>query len=258
MSQSIKQRIDYRDNAAVAAEANDRLNKYKRINADTKKKTKGIQIKPLPIEDNTKLTKDGVNEVSGLHPHFGCHTPQYQRLHPLHAPPDAPGRADFEHKFNSDSNEAMMASITDKRYDTDEAQANAAGWASINVDKATIASMADQSKAMIASMNHTMNHNTAMMTKTMNSLKRDLDLLQLKHDAQTHRLAEVTSLCVQLKKAIPPQIKPKIKPLQKEDDDDIDTMMDTNGDPMPDDGTTYHLVVTKTKSNGDVVACGWK
>ena len=96
----------------------------------------------------------------------------------------------------------MMASITDKRYDTDEAQANAAGWASINVDKATIAYMADQSKAMIA-----------YMTKTMNSLKRDLDLLQLKHDAQTHRLAEVTSLCVQLKKAIPPQIKPKIKPL---------------------------------------------
>ena len=205
MSQSIKRRIDNR--AAVAAEANDRLNKYKRINADTKKKTKGIQIKPLPIEDNTKLTKDGVNEVSGFHPHFGCRTPQYQRLHPLHAPPDAPGRAlhappdapgraDFEHKFNSDSNEAMMASITDKRYDTDEAQANAAGWASINVDKATIAYMADQSKAMIASMNHTMNHNTAMMTKTMNSLKRDLDLLQLKHDAQTHRLAEVTSLCV--------------------------------------------------------------
>ena len=81
MSQSIKRRIDNR--AAVAAEANDRLNKYKRINADTKKKTKGIQIKPLPIEDNTKLTKDGVNEVSGLHPHFGCHTPQYQGLHPF-------------------------------------------------------------------------------------------------------------------------------------------------------------------------------
>ena len=195
MSQSIKRRIYNR--AAVAAEAHDRLNKYKRINADTKKKTKGIQIKPLPIEDNTKLTKDGVNEVSGLHPHFGCHTPQYQGLHPLHAPPDAPGRADFEHKFNSDSNEAVMASITDKRYDTDEAQANAAGWASINVDKAAIASMADQSKAMIAAMNHTTNHNTAMMTKIMRSLKRDLDLLQLKHDAQTHRLAEVTSLCEQ-------------------------------------------------------------
>ena len=77
----------------------------------------------------------------------------------------------------------MMASITDKRYDTNEAQANAAGWASINVDKATIAYMADQSKAMIASMNHTMNHNTAMMTKLMKSLKRDLELLQLKHDA---------------------------------------------------------------------------
>ena len=122
LSQSTKRRIDNR--SAVAAEANGRLNKYKWINADTKKKTKGIQIKPLPIEDNTKLTKDGVNEVSGLDP--------------LHAPPDAPGRADFEHKFNSDSNEAMIwrsfavASIIDKRY------------------KATIASMADQSKAMIA------------------------------------------------------------------------------------------------------------
>ena len=116
--------------------------------------------------------------------------------------------------------------------------------------------MADQSKAMIASMNHTMNHNTAMMTKFINSLKRDFDLLQLKHDAQTHRLAEVTSLCVQLKKAIPPQIKPKIKP--GEDDDDFGTIMDTNGDPMPDDGKTYHLVVTNTKSNGDVVTCCWK
>ena len=247
MSQSIKRRIDNR--AAVAAEANDRLNKYKWINADTKKKTKGIQIKPLPIEDNTKLTKDGVNEVSGFHPHFGCRTPQYQRLHPLHAPPDAPGRAlhappdapgraDFEHKFNSDSNEAMMwrsvASIIDKRY------------------KATIASMADQSKAMIASMNHTMNHNTAMMTKIMKSLKRDLDLLQLKHDAQTHRLAEVTSLCVQLKKAIPPQIKPK------EDDDEFVTMtgiLDTNGDSMPDDGKTYSLVVTKMKRGKIIKSC---
>ena len=265
MSQSIKRRIDNR--AAVAAEANDRLNKYKRINADNKKKTKEIQIKPLPIEDNTKLTKDGVNEVSGFHPHFGCHTLQYQRIHPLHAPPDAPGRADFEHKFNSDSNEAMMASITDKRYDTDEAQANAAGWASINVDKATIAYMADQSKAMIAymiaymadkskakiaSMNHTMNHNTAMMTKTMNSLKRDLDLLQLKHDAQTHRLAEVTSLCAKLKKAIPPQIKPK------EDDDDFVTItdiLDTNGDSMPDDGKTYNLVVTKMKRGKIIRMC---
>ena len=40
--------------------------------------------------------------------------------------------------------------------------------------------------------------NTAMMTKIIKYSKRDLDLLQLKHDAQTHRLAEVTSLCVQL------------------------------------------------------------
>ena len=302
LSQSIKRRIDNR--AAVAAEANDRLNKYKWINADTKKKTKGIQIKPLPIEDNTKLTKDGVNEVSGFHPHFGCRTPQYQRLHPLHAPPDAPGRAlhappdapgraDFEHKFNSDSNEAMIwsavASIIDKRY------------------KATIASMADQSKAMIASMNHTMNHNTAMMTKFINSLKRDLDLLQLKHDAQTHRLAEVTSLCVQLKKAIPPQIKPKDDddnddddiheddddnadaPRDEdydadddddahgdnEDDDDADDdddahgdnvddddefvtmtgILDTNGDSMPDDGKTYSLVVTKMKRRKIIKSC---
>ena len=233
MSQSIKRIIDNR--AAVAAEANDRLNKYKRINADTKKKTKGIQIKPFQIEDNTKFTKDGVNEVE---------------LDPRHAPPDAPGRADFEHKFNSDSHEAMiaswqaankrydtdeaqanappdwsrkadfehkfnsdsdeamMASINDKRFDSNEAmmasinklnwfesdeyramcQANAAGWASTDIDevpiasdKATIASMADQSKAMIASMNHTVKHNTAMMTKIMKSLKRDLDLLQLKH-----------------------------------------------------------------------------
>ena len=275
MSQSIKRRIYNR--AAVAAEANDRLNKYKRINADTKKKTKGIQIKPLQIEDDTKLTKDGVNEVSGFHPHFGCRTPQYQRLHPLHAPPDAPGRADFEHKFNSDSNEAMIwrsvASIIDKRY------------------KATIASMADQSKAMIASMNHTMNHNTAMMTKTMNSLKRDLDLLQLKHDAQTHRLAEVTSLCVQLKKAIPLQIKSKDDDdnddddIHEDDDDNADAprdedydadddddahgdnedddydfvamkgILDTNGDSMPDDGKTYILVVTKMKRRKIIRSC---
>ena len=112
-----------RDNkiAAVAAEANDRLKIYKRINADTKKKTKGIQIKPLQIEDNTKLTKDGINEASGFDP---LHAPpdasvradfDVKRYDTDFPPPDWSGRADFEHKFNSDSDEAMMASINDKR-----------------------------------------------------------------------------------------------------------------------------------------------
>jgi hypothetical protein len=68
----------------------------------------------------------------------------------------------------------------------------------------------------------------------------------------THRLAEVTSLCVQLKKAIPPQIKPK------EDDDEFVTMtgiLDTNGDSMPDDGKTYSLVVTKMKRGKIIKSC---
>ena len=48
MSQSTKRRIDNR--AAVAAEANDRLNKYKRINADTEKKTKGFKSNPFRLK----------------------------------------------------------------------------------------------------------------------------------------------------------------------------------------------------------------
>ena len=58
MSQSIKQltkRRRYNKIATVAAEANDRLNIYKRINADTKKRMKGIQIKPLQKEDDDDI-----------------------------------------------------------------------------------------------------------------------------------------------------------------------------------------------------------
>ena len=94
---------------------------YDLVVTNTKRNGRGIVPYWKRRTHRTKLTKDGINEASGFDP---LHAPpdasvradfDVKRYDTDFPPPDWSGRADFEHKFNSDSDEAMMASINDKR-----------------------------------------------------------------------------------------------------------------------------------------------